>query len=81
MASTEQRIRNLIADNLEIDGQPIALPDDLNVSLRNAGLSSIDIVAFAKLVAKEFNVDVAPEDCDNVESVRELVDWLDAASG
>ncbi len=79
MASTEERIRNLIAENLEIDGQPIALPDDLNISLEQAGISSMELVAFAKLVAKEFNVDFTPEDCVNVESVRELVERLDAA--
>ena len=50
MASTAERIRNLIAENLEVDGQPIALPDDLSISLQEAGISSVDLVAFAKIV-------------------------------
>lgn len=33
MASTADRIRKLIEDNLEVDGQPIALPDDLKSAL------------------------------------------------
>lgn len=53
MASTEDRLRTLIAENLEVDGQPIALPDDLNISLMEAGISSVDLVAFAKLVAQD----------------------------
>ena len=57
MASTAERIRNLIAENLEVDGQPIALPDDLNISLQEAGISSVDLVAFAKVVAQEFDVE------------------------
>lgn len=78
MASTEQRLRNLIAENLEIDGQPISLPDDLNISLQKAGVSSVDLVAFAKVVGREFGVDFTPEDCVNVETVRGLVERLDA---
>lgn len=78
MASTEDRLRTLIADNLEVDGQPIALPDDLNISLMEAGISSVDLVAFAKLVAQEFDVKFSLEDCGEVKSVRELVDRLNA---
>ena len=81
MASTEQRVRNLIAENLAVDGESIALPDDLNISLQKAGVSSVDLVAFAKVVGREFGVDFTPEDCVNVETVRELVDRLDAAVG
>ena len=77
MASTEDRLRKLIAENLEVDGQPIALPDDLNISLVESGISSVDLVAFAKLVAQEFEVKFTLEDCGEVKSVRELVDRLD----
>ena len=78
MASTEDRLRSLIAENLEVDGKPIALPDDLNISLMEAGISYVDLVAFAKLVAQEFDVKFSLEDCGEVKSVRELVDRLNA---
>ncbi|MDE2889879.1 MAG: acyl carrier protein [Gemmatimonadota bacterium] len=77
MASTEDRLRSLIAENLEVDGKPIALPDDLNISLMEAGISSVDLVAFAKLVAQEFEVKFTLEDCGEVKSVRDLVNRLD----
>ena len=77
MASTEDRLRSLIAENLEVDGKPIALPDDLNISLMEAGISSVDLVAFAKLVAQEFEVKFSLEDCGEVKSVRDLVNRLD----
>ena len=77
MASTVDRLRTLIAENLEVDGQPIALPDDLDISLMEAGISSVDLVAFAKLVAKEFEVKFTLEDCGEVKSVRDLVNRLD----
>ncbi len=77
MASTEDRLRSLISENLEVDGKPIALPDDLNISLMEAGISSVDLVAFAKLVAQEFEVKFTLEDCGEVKSVRDLVNRLD----
>ena len=75
MTSTEDRIRNLISENLEIDGSAL----DLNGGLTDAGVSSMDLVAFAKVVAKEFNVAFTPDDCANLKSIRELIARLDAS--
>ena len=80
MASTGDRIRQLINDNLEVDGQPINLPDDLNVSLSGAGLSSTDLVSFAKLLSQEFNVTFSPEDCTRLDSVQKVVEFIDSSA-
>jgi len=56
LATTEERIRKLVDDNLEIDGRPIGRPLDLNGSLRDSGVSSVDFVAFVKVVGDEFGV-------------------------
>lgn len=81
MASTEERIRQLVADNLEVDGQAIALQEDLNVSLLDLGVSSLDLVSFGRVVAREFNVSFTPEDCANVNTVQALVEHVDSQSG
>ncbi len=81
MASTAERLRELIAENLEVDGQPIELPDDLNASLLEAGVSSMDLVAFARVVSQEFNVAFSPEDCANINSVQGLIEHLDSSAG
>ena len=51
MATTEERVRQLVTENLEVDGQPLDLPEDLDTGLTELGVSSLDIVAFAKLVS------------------------------
>lgn len=79
MATTADRIRKLIEENLEVDGQPIAVPDDLSLNLLDAGVSSVDIVAFGKLIAEAFNLEFTPQDCVDIKSLKELVDRLDAA--
>ncbi len=81
MSSTVDRIRKLVSDNLEVDGQPVSLPDNLDASLLDAGISSVDLVAFAKLVSQEFNVKFTLEDCSNLNSVQSLIEHLDANAG
>lgn len=76
MASTEERVRQLVSENLEVDGQPLNLSEDLNTGLTELGVSSLDIVAFAKLVSKEFNISFTIEDCETVNTLQKLIDYL-----
>lgn len=78
MPSTEERIRKLVDENLEVDGRPLGRPLDLNSSLRDSGVSSLDFVAFGKIVAQEFNVTMTPDDCARVNTVGELIEFLDS---
>ena len=77
MASTEDRIRKLLAENLEVDGKPLPQPVDFSLGLTEAGVSSMDIVAFAKVVAQEFDVNFTPEICAGLDSLNDLVKCLD----
>ena len=77
MASNEDRIRQLVAENLEIDGQPVNLPPDLDVPLTELGVSSMDVVSFAKVVSQEFNVTFSPEDCVNLKTLKALLGHLE----
>ncbi len=77
MATTEQRVRQLVSDNLEVDGQPLDLSADLNTGLTELGVSSLEIVAFAKLVSKEFNITFTIKDCETVNTIQKLIDYID----
>ena len=77
MTSTEERVRKLIADNLEVDGQPVDPSLPLSSNLTDAGVSSIDLVAFAKVIQEEFNVNFAVEHCSELQSLADLVQFLD----
>ena len=79
MASTEERIRKLVDENLEIAGREAGTPLDLNHSLRDTGVSSVDFVAFAKILADEFGVSFSPEDCAKYSNVGELIASLESA--
>jgi acyl carrier protein len=81
MASTAERLTSLVNDNIEVDGEALDIPDDLNLSLVDSGVPSLDIVAFAKLVTREFNVEFTVDDCVALNSLREFVDFLDSKAG
>ena len=78
MATTEERIRKLVDDNLEIEGRASGEPLHMDYSLRESGVSSVDFTAFAKLVADEFGLSFTPEDCSKYNTVGELIGRLES---
>ena len=81
MSATADRLRNLIRENLEVDGKPIDFPEDLNFSLMEFGVPSTDLLAFAKLVSQEFTVTFTPQHCTELKSVQEVVGFIDSQAG
>lgn len=80
MASTADRIKALVSENLEVDGKSVGPVDDMNTSLSALGVSSVDIVAFGRLVINEFGISMSAEDCAKVPTLAALVDFVDAQS-
>lgn len=77
MASTEQRVRDLIAANLEVDGKPVDSSADRSRSLSDLGVSSMDIVSFGRVIQDEFGIRLTPECCDDLNSIGQLIDFLE----
>lgn len=81
MATTEGRIRQLVKENLEVDGQPLELSGDLNTTLTELGVPSLDVVAFVKVISEEFNITLTPQDTESVNTVQKLIEHIDAQAG
>ena len=78
MASTEERLRQLADENLEVDGQPIGKMLDPGKSFADLGVSSMDAVAFARVIEQEFNVSLIPEKAGEIQNFGELIAYLEA---
>ena len=78
MASIEERLRQLADENLEVDGQPIGKLLDPSKSLGDLGVSSLDTVAFGKVIAQEFNVSFTPETVAEMRNIGDLIAYLEA---
>lgn len=77
MASCESRFLQLVYDNLEVDGQPLPRPLNLDTNILDSGVSSLDAVAFFRHLMKEFSVRIRPEAVAQISSWRNLIDYID----
>lgn len=73
MSATSDRIRAIISDNLDVGREP-----DFGAKLVESGVSSMDCVAFFKLVNEEFSLGLAAEECRQFETLNDLVKFIDA---
>ena len=73
MSATEGRLRTLINDNLDLDHEP-----NFDARFSDVGVSSVDAVAFFKMVNQEFDLKLQAEDCLQFETLRDLVNYIDA---
>ena len=81
MPSTEERIRQLVDENLQIEGRPAGQPLNLASSLRDTGASSMAIVAFMVKLVQEFNLEVEPEEFAQIADIRGLIEFIDSRAG
>lgn len=58
MASTADRLKPLVDEHLELGREP-----DFNAQLDDTGVSSVDAIAFFKVVNQEFSLSMQAEDC------------------
>ena len=75
MSSTVDRLKNIIADNLDLDHEP-----DFNAQFSEAGLSSVQAIAFYKVVNEEFGLGLVADDCEQFRTLQDLVAFIDARS-
>lgn len=80
MSSTAAKLKALVDANIEVDGKALDIPDDMNISLADSGVSSMDMVALGKLIAKEFDVTITVEDCAALDNLTKVVAFVDAQS-
>ena len=80
MASTEERVRTLIADNLEVDGKPVDSNMALSSSLGDQGVSSMDMVSFVRVIQSEFGIKFAVEQCTELKNLQQLIEFIDSKS-
>ncbi|MCY4610943.1 MAG: acyl carrier protein [Gammaproteobacteria bacterium] len=75
MASAD-RIMELARDNLGLDREP-----SLDASFSDSGVSSVDAIAFMKVVSQEFGVEISADDLAQISSLRGLAGFVDSRAG
>lgn len=78
VSATEERLRKLVDDNLEIGGRTAGEPLDLGQNIAEACVPSPDIVAFWKLVNEVFGVEISAVEFAELLTPGALIAYLDA---
>ena len=76
MSTTTDRLLQLYRENLDTGREP-----ELDLGFADSGVSSVDAVAFIKLVAGAFGVTIDPEDYAHFTTLRDLAAHIDEKSG
>ena len=73
MSSTKERVGALTRKFLDENSEP-----NFAKSFAMSEVSSVDAVAFLTAIAKEFDVDFPPEKFSDMNSLQDIVDFLDS---
>ena len=76
MTSTQDRLKQLVDEHLDLGPDP-----DFDAQLADAGVSSVDAVAFFKEVNQTFNLSLQAEECLQFKTLALLVTYIDAHAG
>ena len=77
MATTEERIRQLAADNVALEGRAEI---NLDANVDDLGVTSVAVVEFIKLVSQELNVELPAGDVARMKSLRDLINFINSKS-
>ena len=76
-ASIEERVRNIICDQLAVEGEKVvptaSFIDDL-------GADSLDIVELVMTMEEEFDLDIPDEDAEKMKTVGDVVKYITSKS-
>ena len=72
MSDVETRLFSLAQENLDLGRD-----QDWDLKFSESDLSSMDAVAFIKLVNHEFGVEIPPEDLGDIDTMRALAKYLE----
>ena len=76
MASVEERIFELARENLDLGRDP-----DWDLTFGESDVSSMDAVAFVKLLDQEFGIEIPPEELAEVDTMRKLAKVVAGLAG
>lgn len=78
MNNVEERVRNIIVDQLGVQ------PDEISIDssfVDDLGADSLDTVELVMALEEEFNCEIPDEDAEKITTVKEAVEYLNANTG
>jgi len=77
MKTTEERIEKIITDTLGLPDNTLSLETNLKTDLNT---DSLDMVAVIVAIEKEFNIAIPDEHMERIQTVRQVLDYVNKTS-
>ena len=75
MASVEEKVRNIIVEQLGVDAEEVKAEahfvDDL-------GADSLDVVELVMALEEEFSLEISDEDAEKLTTVKQAIEYIGA---
>lgn len=76
--SSEERVKEIIVENLGVDGAKVTADASF---VEDLGADSLDTVELVMAFEEEFDIEIPDEDAEKLTTVGEAVAYLDNKSG
>lgn len=73
MASTEERVKQIVAEQLGVDDVQVTLEASF---MEDLGADSLDTVELVMALEEEFDVEISDEDAEKIQTVQDAVDYI-----
>lgn len=75
MASTEERVKNIVVDLLGVDAEKVVAPARFREDLE---ADSLDLVELIMAFEEEFGGEISDEDAQKITTVGEAITYIDS---
>ncbi len=72
-ASVEEKVRNIICDQLAVEPDKVALTSSF---IDDLGADSLDIVELVMTMEEEFDLDIPDEDAERMKTVGDVIKYI-----
>jgi len=77
MASIEERVKQIVAEQLGVDEEQVT---DTAAFMDDLGADSLDTVELVMALEEEFDVEISDEDAEKIQTVKNAIDYINKAS-
>lgn len=75
--NTEERVRNIICDQLAVEPEKVTLTASF---IDDLGADSLDIVELVMTMEEEFDLDIPDEDAEKMKTVGDVLKYISTKS-
>lgn len=77
MADTFDRVKKIVVDRLDVEEEKVTLEASFKDDLE---ADSLDVVELVMELEDEFDMEIADEEAENIQTVKDAVDYINSQS-